>query len=110
MYVVDYIADRSLGEVVKQRLGIPATEENIVRHVTNATLLPPIFFENTNGSLGIPLTLAAGNATSGLMDAESGVRMGGKSTTHLCLNVGVSMASKLVTITETHLCGSGLDT
>lgn len=102
-WIIDYIADRSLGEVVRQRLGIPSSEENIARHFTNANLLAPIFFESADGSLGIPLLLASGGATSDLRDENRPAMLGGKSTTHLCLNwVGYVEYKKQVEIQDSH--------
>jgi len=81
-----WIIDRgpvNYGTVVPQGLWVPHTNTDRRQHVAEAPLQMPIFFEDTNGTLGITLEAAASGRCHGLLDAQCFAPLGNKTTTHI---------------------------
>jgi len=81
-----WIIDRGLmsyGTMVPQGFWVPHTNTDRRQHVAEAELQMPIFFEDTNGRLGITLEAAASGRCHGLLNAQCFAPLGNKSTTHI---------------------------
>jgi len=81
-----WIIDRGVvgyGSVVPQGVWVPHTNTDRRSHVTEAELQMPIFFEDTNGRLGITLEAAASGRCHDLLNAQCFAPLGSKSTTHI---------------------------
>ena len=89
-WLLDLVAIPQRGTMVPQTIYIPRAPQDLQKHVVEARLQMPIFFFQSNGAIGVPLSLAASKRTAGLLYNESQVApMGDKSTTHFCLNVSI---------------------
>ena len=75
------------GSVVPQGRWIPADEIDVHRYVTNATLQLPIYFVNRNGGIGFWLPDILQGRDHDLNDGDREASLGGKTTTHLRINV-----------------------
>ncbi|KAI9439531.1 hypothetical protein H4582DRAFT_1812889, partial [Lactarius indigo] len=71
------------GIVVPQTLWSPYTITDRRRHVEEAVLQMPIFFEGIDGRLGLSLQAAAAGRCHGLRNAQEFAPLGQKSTTHI---------------------------
>ena len=91
LWLIDYRAEVSRGAVVPQTLFIPSGEDNRQRHAINAQLQLPIFFAHTDGRIGISLAEAVAGHSTTLAGGNQFSPMGGKSTTHFCLNVRATL-------------------
>lgn len=80
------------GTVVPQRRWAPTDEVDIRRHVEGAALQLPTFFVNRNGSLGFPLSDILRGSDHDLHNANGFASLGGKSTTHIRINVSLSQS------------------
>ena len=81
------------GSVVPQQIWFPQGQGDWRRYVEQATLQMPLFFNNTDGSLGVPLV----NATAGQMllhGANQPVPFSDKSTTKIRIGVCTSPLHK----------------
>jgi hypothetical protein len=81
-----WVLDRRMvykGTVVPQTLWAPHTITDKRHHVEEAELQLPIFFEYTDGRLGLPLEAAAAGRCHGLKDSQNFAPLGMKSTTHI---------------------------
>ncbi|KAI0317165.1 hypothetical protein OF83DRAFT_175373 [Amylostereum chailletii] len=85
-YLLDLAANVRLGTIVPQKIWVPTAPGDFQRHVAGAQLQMPIFFVQSTGAIGIPLAWAAGGVTQSLYNATAQAPMGGKTTTHFCLN------------------------
>ncbi len=89
------LLDRSIsatqGTIVPQGRWTPADEVDIRRHVESAQLQLPIFFVNHNGSLGFWLPDILRGCDRDLHNANSFAPLGGKTTTHIRINVSPSL-------------------
>ena len=88
---MDYNIGGNYGTVVPQRRWKPADEVDDRRHVELAVLRLPVFFVNHNGSIGfrLPDILRGGNGD--LHNANSFAPLGGKTSTVIRINVGLSL-------------------
>jgi hypothetical protein len=68
---------------VPQKLWAPSTHTDRRNHVQEAELQLPIFFQCSDGTLGLSLEAAASGLCHGLVDAETFAPLGLKSTTHI---------------------------
>jgi hypothetical protein len=75
------VVDR--GTVVPQTLWAPHTITDKRNHVEDAVLQLPIFFQRTDGHLGLTLEAAAAGRCHGLVGAQDLAPLGNKSTTHI---------------------------
>jgi hypothetical protein len=82
----NWVLDRGIlnkGTVVPQTLWSPQTLTDQKHHVEQAELQLPIFFQCSDGRLGLSLEAAAAGRCHGLTNAQSSAPLGGKSTTHI---------------------------
>jgi hypothetical protein len=105
--LLDYSTRAILGTVVPQRRWTPIDEVDIRRHVESAALQLPIFFVNRNGDLGFQLPDILRGCDRDLHNADGFAPLGGKSTTHIRINVSLSLVtSRLVPVGSHHLTRS----
>lgn len=81
-----WVLDRGVvdrGTVVPQTLWAPHTITDKRNHVEDAVLQLPIFFQRTDGHLGLTLEAAAAGRCHGLVGAQDLAPLGNKSTTHI---------------------------
>ena len=86
-----WVLDRGLvnnGTVVPQTVWAPHTITDKRHHVEEAELQLPIFFQCTDGRLGLTLEAAAAGRCHGLVSAQDFAPLGLKSTTHIRIVVG----------------------
>jgi hypothetical protein len=86
-----WILDRSIvpyGTVVPQTLWLPHSVTDRRQHVEEAGLQMPIFFEYSNGGLGLSLDLAAAGQFDGVLNAHQFAPLGNKASTHIRIAVG----------------------
>ena len=67
----------------------PHTITDRRQHVEEAVLQMPIFFEGSDGKLGLTLEAAANGRCHGLRDAQRFASLGPKSATHIRIVVSV---------------------
>ncbi|KAH9172481.1 hypothetical protein EDB89DRAFT_1906159 [Lactarius sanguifluus] len=84
--LLDYSNRTTQGTVVPQRRWTPADEEGIRRHVESADLQLPIYFINSNGSIGFPLPDILRGCNGNLHNANGFASFGGRSTTYIRIN------------------------
>ncbi|KZV62478.1 hypothetical protein PENSPDRAFT_658070 [Peniophora sp. CONT] len=103
-YHVDYEVDETLGEIIPQELWRAAgSEGNAMRLFNSGVLQQPIFFMRRDGDVGLSLVEASAGATSKIVGENIPANLGGKTTTHLCLNwVGYAEYKKQVEIQDAH--------
>jgi hypothetical protein len=90
--VSSQLLDRAVvnrGTVVPQKMWSPNTIIDQKQHVEEVVLQMPIFFEDANGRLGLPLETAAAGRCHGIRNAHKFAPLGDKSTTHIRIGVGV---------------------
>ncbi|KAH9993730.1 hypothetical protein BJV74DRAFT_770768 [Russula compacta] len=80
-WLLDY-AVRPGGSIVPQQLWIPQGQGDWRRYVEQAQLHMPVFFVNTNGTLGVPVVNAAAGQMS-LRGANAPAPLGDKTTTKI---------------------------
>jgi hypothetical protein len=89
-----WVLDRGIlnkGTVVPQTMWAQHTLTDQTHHVEQAELQLPIFFQCSDGRLGLPLEAAAAGRCHGLTNAQSLAPLGMKSTTHIHIVVsGIS--------------------
>jgi len=95
---LDFSVKGTQGTVVPQRRWIPADEEDVRRHVTQATLQLPIFFVNRNGGVGFGLPDILQGRDYDLYNRDSEASLGGVATTHIRINVSPPYIILAVTI------------
>jgi hypothetical protein len=88
--LLDHDIRKTYGTVVRQRRWLPADEVDVRRHVEVAVLLLPIFFVNRNGSLGFRLPDILRGCDRDLRDAHNAAPLGGRTSTHIRINVSPS--------------------
>ncbi|KAI0256033.1 hypothetical protein BJV78DRAFT_1118101, partial [Lactifluus subvellereus] len=71
------------GTVVPQTLWLPHSVTDRRQHVLEAELQMPIFFEGSNGRLGLPLDDALVGRFHNLLRAQQFAPLGNKTTTHI---------------------------
>jgi hypothetical protein len=76
-----------IGTVVPQQLWTPQHGNEFKQYVTDAELQMPVFFTQENGNLGLSLDDAARGRCHNLRDARTFAPLGGKTTTHIRINV-----------------------
>ncbi|KAI9439239.1 hypothetical protein H4582DRAFT_2075900 [Lactarius indigo] len=84
--LLDYSSRTTQGTVVPQRRWTPADEVDVQRHVEGAELQLPIYFVNSNGSIGFPLPDILRGCGRDLYNANSFAPLGGRTTTHIRIN------------------------
>jgi hypothetical protein len=84
---LDYSVRTTGGTVIPQRRWAPADEVNVHRHVECSALQPPIFFINHNGGIGLWLPDILQGRHHDLYDGDREAQLGGKTTTHIRINV-----------------------
>ena len=103
-----WILDRmvvSVGTVVPQRLWIPHTTTGIRQHVAEAELQMPIFFQHTNGNLGLSLEAAMNGRSHTLINVQRFAPLGPRVKTYI--RIGVSVTVFLVNFPFTESTFSG---
>jgi hypothetical protein len=94
-----WVLDRrvlSFGTVVPQILWIPHTVTDRRQHVEGAELQMPIFFQHTDGRLGLSLEAAVGGRCHTLLNSQSSAPLGPQTTTHIRIGVSEHLLSALV--------------
>ena len=89
--LLDHSIRETYGTVVPQRRWIMADEVDIRRHVEVLELQLPVFFVNHNDSIGFRLPDILRGCDGGLRKANSFAPLGGKYTTLIRINVGLSL-------------------
>jgi len=84
---LDFSARTSEGTVIPQRRWTPADEVEIRRYVQGATLQLPVFFVNRNGGVGFWLPDILEGRDHDLCNRDSQAILGGRTTTHIRINV-----------------------
>ncbi|KAH9051301.1 hypothetical protein EDB83DRAFT_1301293 [Lactarius deliciosus] len=84
--LLDYSTRTTHGTVVPQRRWTPTDEVDIRRHVEGAALKLPIYFVNSNGSIGFPLPDILRDCDRDLHNANSFAPLGGRAATHIRIN------------------------
>lgn len=84
---LDYSVRTTRGTVIPQRRWIPADEVDVHRHVECSALQPPIFFINHDGGTGFWLPDILQGRHHDLHDGDREAQLGGKTTTHIRINV-----------------------
>ncbi|KAH9051306.1 hypothetical protein EDB83DRAFT_1301668 [Lactarius deliciosus] len=84
--LLDYSNRTTQGTVVPQRRWIPGDAGGSLRHVEGADLQLPIYFVNSNGSIGFPLLDILRGCDGNLHNANSFASLGGRSTTRIGIN------------------------
>jgi len=79
-WILDYVV-RPRGTVVPQQLWSPQGQGDWRRYVEKADFHMPVFFNNVDGSLGVPLNAAAGQMS--LYGANQLAPLGDKTTTKI---------------------------
>jgi hypothetical protein len=90
------VLDRGIlykGTVVPQTLWLPHTLTDQKHHVEQAELQLPIFFQCTDGRLGLSLESAAAGRCHSLTNAQSLAPLGKKSTTHVRIAVSAILGA-----------------
>jgi hypothetical protein len=85
-----WLLDRAFvnrGTLVPQTMPHTVTDER--QHVEEAVLQLPIFFEGTDGRLGLSLEAAAASRCHDLRDAQQFAPLGQTSITHIRIHVGI---------------------
>jgi hypothetical protein len=77
------VVHNGLGSVVPQTLWGPHTATDRKHYVKEAELQLPIFFQCSDGKLGLSLEAAASGRCHGLIDTHGFAPLGFKSTTHI---------------------------
>lgn len=85
--LLDYSIRTTRGTVIPQRRWTPADEVDVHRHVECSALQPPIFFVNHNGGIGFWLPDILQGRHHDLYDGDREAQLGGKTTTHIRINV-----------------------
>ena len=95
-----WVLDRKIspgGPVIPQMMPAPLTVSDVRGRADLSDLQFPIFFENADGKLGIPLKAAAAGQCGTLRNAQEYAQLGALSTTQICIAVsGQSMQKKVV--------------
>ncbi|KAN0114115.1 hypothetical protein V8E52_007091 [Russula decolorans] len=73
----------SVGTVVPQILWIPHTVTDRRQHVQDAQLQMPIYFQHTDGRLGLSLEAAVGGRCHTLLNSQFSAPLGSQTTTHI---------------------------
>jgi hypothetical protein len=89
--LLDYSTRTTYGTVVPQKRWTPANEADFRRHVEGAALELPIFFVNRDGSIGFPLVDILRGCDRHLHNADDFATLEGKTTTHVRINVSLSL-------------------
>ncbi len=89
--LLDHSMRATQGTVVPQSRWIPADDVDVRRHVEGAVLQLPIFFVNRNGSLGFWLPDIPRGCDRDLHNANTFAPLGGRTTTHVRINVSLSL-------------------
>ncbi|KAH9023167.1 hypothetical protein EDB85DRAFT_335892 [Lactarius pseudohatsudake] len=84
--LLDYSSWATQGTIVPQRRWTPSDRLGVRRHVEGADLQLPIYFVNSNGSIGFPLSDILRGCDRGLHNANSFAPLGGRATTHIRIN------------------------
>jgi hypothetical protein len=71
------------GTVVPQKLWTPQTVTDRRQHVEEAPLQMPIFFQHTDGRLGLPLDVAISGRCYTLLNAQHSAPLGPPTTTYI---------------------------
>jgi hypothetical protein len=71
------------GTVVRQTLWTPHTVTDRRQHVEDAPLQMPIFFQHTDGRLGLPLDVAISGRCHSLLNAQYFAPLGPQTTTYI---------------------------
>jgi hypothetical protein len=88
---LDYSVRTSRGTVVPQRRWIPSDKVDIRRHVEGGALQLPIFFRNHCGGIGFWLPDILRGRHHDLYNGDRKAPLGGKTTTHIRINVSSHM-------------------
>ncbi|KAI0246599.1 hypothetical protein BJV78DRAFT_1157776 [Lactifluus subvellereus] len=83
-----WVLDRKIssgGPVVPQIMPVPLTVSDVRGRTDLSDLQFPIFFENVDGKLGIPLEAAAAGRCGTLRNAQEYAQLGAWSTAHICI-------------------------
>ena len=89
--LLDYNMGETQGTVVPQSRWTPADEVDVRRFVERSVLQLPIFFVNRNDGLGflLPDILRGSGCNRDLKYANTFAPLGGRSTTHIRINVSL---------------------
>ena len=82
----------AFGTVVPQKRWAPVNEVDYLYFVQKAVLQLPIFFVNRNGEVGFPLSDILQGCDRDLRNANDFAPLGGKSSTHIRVNVSLSLS------------------
>ena len=86
----------SIGSVVPQILWVPHTVIDRRQHVQDAELQMPIFFQHTDGRLGLTLKAAVGGRCHTFLNSQCSAPLGPLSTMHIRIGVSEYFLNTLV--------------
>jgi len=92
-WAIDY-AMKDTGLVIPQQIWTPRKQSDEQRYVRHEQLRPPIFFALKDGSLGLPLKVAAAGDCTCLRDANQAARVGPSSHAQIRINVSSNLPSQ----------------
>ncbi|KAH9053779.1 hypothetical protein EDB87DRAFT_1689916 [Lactarius vividus] len=84
--LLDYSSRGAQGTILPQQRWTPADEVDVRRHVVGAVFQLPIYFVNSNGSIGFPLPDILQGRDRDLRNANDFAPLGGRTATHIRIN------------------------
>jgi len=85
LWLLDYMADVTVGTIVPQRLCSGSAEDRVQTHA-NTSLQPPIFFARVGGVTGVLLTQALSEASINISGSEQPVSLNDHTTINFAMN------------------------
>lgn len=104
---LDFNVTETQGTVVPQRRWFPADPVDFRRHVIDANLMLPVFFMNRNGGIGFWLPDILQGRDRDLHNGDSEAPLGGRTTTHIRINVSPHTPILAAKILIPHRSGLG---
>ena len=89
LWILDFVPSPT-ATVVPQTIWTPPNQSDWRRYVEQANLRMPVFFMQSNGAIGLPLTRATAGDTATLHCADSPAPLGGGHSTQIRIAVGTS--------------------
>jgi len=90
LWILDFVPSPTATIVVPQTIWTPPNQSDWRQYVEQANLRMPVFFMQSNGAIGLPLTRATAGDTATLHCADSPAPLGGGHSTQIRIAVGTS--------------------
>ena len=98
LWILDFVPLASLN-VVPQRIWSPPNQSDWRRYVEQADLHMPVFFVQSNGVIGLPLSRAVVGDTASLRNADRAAHLGGGHSTQIRIAASLSPSPSHVRLT-----------